>query len=68
VLTNALTIATSKVVPDTAGFPHGSPGLADVIDPVTDIEEVAINHPHKRKAVAVCSTRVIFSPGEVKGS
>ncbi|WP_334499005.1 hypothetical protein [Bradyrhizobium sp. AZCC 1678] len=49
-------------------FPHGSPGLADVIDPVADIEEVAINQPHKRKAVAVCSTRVIFSPGEVKGS
>jgi hypothetical protein len=46
VLMDALTIASSEVVPDTAGFPHGSPGLADVIDPVADIEEVAINQPH----------------------
>jgi hypothetical protein len=32
------TIASSGVVPDTAGFPHGSLGLADVIDPVADIK------------------------------
>jgi hypothetical protein len=43
-------------------FPHGSPGLVDVVDPVADIEEVTINQPHKRNAVAVCSTRVIFFP------
>jgi hypothetical protein len=42
----ALTIASSEVVPDTAGFPHRSLGLADVIDPVADIEEVAINQLH----------------------
>ena len=45
-LTNALTIATSKVVPDTAGFPHGSLRLADVIDALADIEELAIDQPH----------------------
>ncbi|MBP1090903.1 MULTISPECIES: hypothetical protein [Bradyrhizobium] len=44
-----------------------SPSLADVIDPVTDIEEVAINQPHIRKAVAV-ARRASFFPSEVKGS
>jgi hypothetical protein len=31
---DTLTIASSEVVPDTAGFPHGSLGLADVVDPL----------------------------------
>jgi hypothetical protein len=43
---DALTIASSEFVPDTARFPHRSLSLADVIDPVADIEEVAINQPH----------------------
>jgi hypothetical protein len=56
---DALTIASSEVVPDTAGFPHGSPGLADVIDPVTGIEEVAINQPHLPCVIcgSTCSAR-----------
>ena len=37
---DALTIASSEVVPDTAGFPHGSLGLADVIDPVAAIKTI----------------------------
>lgn len=47
---DTLTIASSKVVRDTAGFPHGSLRLADVIDPIAAKKTVtAMTTKQKRK-------------------
>lgn len=40
-LMDTLTIASSDVVAVTAGFPHGSLGLADVIDPVAAMTTIS---------------------------